>query len=352
MNIRYYLMPLAWIYGLLVWLRNLLYDYSILRSRKYNLPVICVGNVAAGGTGKTPHTEYLIRLLGAGKGIATLSRGYGRLSRGFVLAGIEHTSHDIGDEPRQFRQKFSNISVAVDENRRRGIMQLMELNRELEIVLLDDAFQHRAVQAGFSIVVTDYHRLYSGDVLLPAGYLRESRRGVERADVIIVSKCPAVLSPIERRMLTDDLKPQPHQHLFFTYLHYSSPVCLNLAFRDAFEKPTSALLFTGIANPYPLEDFLKRKLVYLETLHFPDHYEFKEKDIRRIREIFASIVGKNKVIYTTEKDIMRLDKPGLRELIDDLPVFYVPVEVVFHGDDKEEFDKLILDYVRENKRNR
>ena len=348
---RYFLYPLALLYGFVIIVRNFMYDYGLLPTKLFDLPVISVGNLSAGGTGKTPHIEYLIRLLRPSFKVCTLSRGYGRKTTGFILADVMHNATQIGDEPRQFRQKFPDIAVAVDEKRKRGIQLVLKQQPDTDVFLLDDAFQHRAVEAGLNIVLTDYHRLFTKDHILPVGYLREPRSGIRRANIIIVTKTPQVLSPIERRMITDSINPENRQHLFFTYISYGEPVALFPMYEGMHGHPSSGLLFEGIANPYPLIDYLNRKLTHLECMHFPDHYQFKRKDLERVKENFSNIVGKNKVIYTTEKDAMRLGNHEFIECLSGLPVFYIPIQVHFHGNEQIEFNNLIIDYVRENKRN-
>lgn len=347
---RYYLYPFALLYGMVVIIRNILYDYGIFKSKSFRLPVISVGNISVGGTGKTPHMEYLVRLLSPSNNVCTLSRGYGRKSKGFILGDLTHSASEIGDEPCQLKQKFPSILVAVDEKRRRGIQNVLRLHPATDVILLDDAFQHRAVDAGLKIVLTDYHRLFTTDRILPVGNLREPKSGFRRANILIVSKTPQVLSPIERRMITDSIKPETYQQLFFTYITYGEPVALFESCPAAPVKPSSALLVEGIANSYPLEDYLKRKLIHLDTLHYPDHYQYKLKDVQKIRDDFTNIVGRNKVIFTTEKDAMRLKTAEFSAVFHGLPIYYIPIEVRFHGDEQNEFDNLILGYVEENKR--
>lgn len=346
-------LPFSLLYGLIIVIRNKLFDIGFFRSTQFNLPVISVGNLVAGGTGKTPHIEYLIRLLNKQHHIATLSRGYLRKTKGFVLAQKGCTAATIGDEPLQYFQKFKHILVAVDEKRRRGIRQLLKLHKKPDVILLDDAFQHRSVKPGLSILLTDFHNIYTNNYMLPTGTLREPRSGARRADVIIVTKTPLVLSPLTRRQLTDELAPLPHQKLFFSYIHYDhmlpvlpqTPLPTNKQF-------STILLFAGIANTYPLEEHLTKFCNNLITINFADHHAYTEKDILKIKTEFESIFSKNKIIITTEKDAMRLGDDKLVPLIGDLPLFYVPIKVSLHDNDQQLFIQFVQNYVKANQRNR
>jgi len=349
--------PLSVLYGLIVTIRNKMYDLGILRSREFDIPVISVGNLCVGGTGKTPHIEYLIRLLKGEFYIATLSRGYGRKTSGFLLADTQSTASDIGDEPLQFKRKYSNVRVAVDANRVNGITQLQKNYPSLQSVLLDDAFQHRAVRPGLSVVLTDYSKLYVNDFVMPTGSLREFKSGVIRADIIIVTKCPSILLPIERKRLLNEIKPMPHQHVYFSYIRYGDFIPLNCDDQKNpftkefyFERNYSILLLTGIANTSPLEYYLKDKVKNLQRAKYPDHHRFTQNDLENIKKIFNNIAAPNKIILTTEKDAMRLKGPEYAEAIKDLPVFYIPIEIDFHDKDKEQFNEQITHYVRANQK--
>lgn len=347
------LFPFGLLYGIITWIRNKFFDLGIFPSRKFDFPVISVGNLTTGGTGKTPHVEYLIRLLKENYKIATLSRGYKRKSKGFILAGDSTDADKIGDEPRQFKLKFPGITVAVDEKRVRGIKELRNQLPETDLILLDDAFQHRYVKPGLSILLTDYHKLYSNDWPLPTGSLREFRRGAKRADVIVVTKNSKILSPITRRELKEKLKPGSHQSLYFSYIEHGhfkkipGIDCVNI------NKPRFNTIFmvAGIANPYPLEFHLKSYCDELETLYFPDHHFYTSENVVQIIEKFDNIVTRNKIIITTEKDSMRLSNPEFIKLLKGYPICYVPIEVVFYKEDKSAFEKQILEYVRKNSGN-
>ncbi len=346
------LLPLSWVYHLAIAIRHGLFNLGLLKSKSFNLPVICVGNLSVGGTGKTPHIEYLIRLLRSNYRVATLSRGYGRSSTGFLIASAETKADVLGDEPRQFATKFDDIIVSVDEKRVNGISKLLELQNAPEVILLDDAFQHRWVKPGLNIVLTDYHHLYSEDFLLPAGKLRDSKRSVKRAHMIVVTKTPAVFSPYIAEELSQKLRPLPHQSLFFSYINYGNltPVQSNT---EVFVPRTisSILLVSGIANVYPLKERLLTKCTELTELSYPDHHRYTENDFRTIVNTFHNIIGRNKLIVTTEKDAMRFRDSEYFRILEKLPLFYVPIEVAFHNYKGENFDEKILNYVGKNHRN-
>jgi tetraacyldisaccharide 4'-kinase len=350
---QYLLYPLSLLYGLFMLVRNLLFDLGILHSQSYGTPIISVGNLSVGGTGKTPHIEYIIRLLHGKTLIATLSRGYGRSSSGFILGSKRSNVKYIGDEPMQFIKKFDDIKVAVDEKRARGIALLLEKNPPPGIILLDDAFQHRWVKPGFSVLLSDYHHLYIQDHVIPAGRLREFASGAKRADCIVVTKTPKVFSPITRRRIIDELRPKPHQRVFFSYIKYGTPIPLSDHTPvDLQQKYSFILLFTGIANNDLLKEQLRRMCNDLTTIEFKDHHQYKEQDLRKIMSKYDDLPSQKKILITTEKDVMRLRIPDLSAILKTMPIYYIPIEVDFHGDDKQSFDKSILDYVEENKRNR
>ncbi|MHC1708434.1 MAG: tetraacyldisaccharide 4'-kinase [Bacteroidales bacterium] len=352
--IKILFIPFGFLYGFIGWLRNIAFDIGLLPSESYNVPVISVGNLNMGGTGKTPHVEYLVRLLQDKYKIATLSRGYRRKTSGFFLAGNEASAETIGDEPLQYWRKFPGIIVAVCENRREGIKKLLELHPETEVILLDDAFQHRYVKPGLSILLTDYHKPFTADHIFPFGKLREFRSGYKRADIVVVTKTPKIFSPITRRSMTEEIKPVHHQRLYFSYLKYMTPMSLDpMNFIHCKSSYNEVLMVTGIANPDPLEIHLKESGFFneLHPMIFPDHHLFTDKDVKKISESFHNIVTKNKVMITTEKDAMRLRDPALAHLLEDIPVYYFPVEVEIHKTDKTSFDQLVLDYVKKNKRN-
>jgi tetraacyldisaccharide 4'-kinase len=303
-----------------------------------------------GGTGKTPHIEYLVRLLSEKYRIAVLSRGYGRKTKGYVLANDSHNHYDIGDEPMQYFKKFNDIKVAVDENRCKGIEKLLKENQPPQIILLDDAYQHRKIKPGLNILLTDYYNLYSNDHLIPAGNLRDIRKAAKRADIIVVSKSPNVLTPYYKKDVEDSLKPLPHQKIFYSYIEYQEFVPFNKASQEVNIKETKTiLLFCGIANTYSLEDYLKRKYNTITKVQFNDHHSYSEKDMDMVIEKYNDIIGKNKAIVTTEKDAMRLINSSLSDKFSDIPIFTIPIKVKFHKED--DFNKEIIDYINNSSMN-
>ncbi len=351
--LRLFLFPFAAIYGIVISVRNFLFDKGILKQQSYNFPVIVLGNLCVGGTGKTPHTEYLIKLLKDSYKIAVVSRGYGRKTSEYTLATSENTnSLFIGDEPAQIKNKFQDITLAVDAKRVEGINKTKAQFPETEVFILDDAFQHRYVKPGISLLLSSYENLFCDDYLLPSGNLRECRSASNRADAIIITKCPSILSPLDRRFILDKIKPQYHQKIFFSYMKYGDFTPLNaskalFAKEYYFERNYSILLLTGIANPEPLEYYIESNAKKVYKHRFADHHFFTVAEIQRIKEIFQEIPSENKIILTTEKDKMRLMLPEIQNIIADLPVFYLPLEICFHESKHDEvsFDQFIKNYV-------
>ena len=343
------LLPLSIIYGIIIETRNILFHIGILKSRRFNVPVLCVGNITVGGTGKTPHTELIISELRKKFRVACLSRGYKRKTSGFILSDANSTAREIGDEPMQIKNKFPDIWVACDGNRVRGIEKLLALQQPPEVIILDDAFQHRYVQADKNIVLVDYNRPVYEDHLLPAGRLREHTAALKRADYIIVTKCPPSLQPIERRILSKYLKIKPYQHLFFTTLGYGEIQSLSPeASSITLHKDCRILCVTGIAQPQPYIEYLKKYTSHLTELRYPDHHHFTKKDIQHIVQAFEGIQGTEKYIFTTEKDAMRLITCSLPEEIKQR-IYYIPVVPVFLQDE-DLFLNEISEYVRKNKK--
>ena len=359
-KVRDWLLPLSWIYGCLVRLRNFCFDVGILKSHSFSVPIIAVGNITVGGTGKTPHVEYLIKLLKGRSKIAVLSRGYKRKSKGFIVADKDSTVRDIGDEPFQMKRKYPDTIVAVDKKRVHGIKILTEQNRSLDVILLDDAFQHRYVKPGINILLVDYHRLIIYDKLLPAGRLREPLSGKNRADIVIVTKCPTTLRPMDFRVITKAMDLFPYQHLYFTTLQYECLRHINNNSTRTFAslKPDEhVLLLTGIASPQQIVEDLGTLIPEGETLSkrltsmaFPDHHDFKKKDVLRINETFAAMPSP-KCIITTEKDAARLS--CIEGLSDEVcqHLYSLPVNVKFMLEQEESFNENIIGYVRKNSRN-
>ena len=328
--LRIILFPVVPIYYLITWLRNWLYDKGIKSSKSYDIPVICVGNLSTGGTGKTPMIEYLIRLLKDKKSVATLSRGYKRITEGYEIADQGATADTIGDEPYQFYRKFKDIKVAVDGNRQNGIAQLLKLEDKPEVILLDDAYQHRKVKAGFNILLTAYYNLYGNDIVLPTGNLREPKSGAKRADIIVVTKCPADISESEKSKISKDLKIKPNQKLVFSAINYAEKVISSHS-EIALQSLSEFTLVTGIANAKPLVEFLKNKGLKFDHLEFPDHYSFRINDIEEL--------AKKELIITTEKDFVRLtDNESLESKL-----FYLPIEITI--DRKDVFDDAVKSFV-------
>lgn len=354
-HIKKWLLPLSWLYGLVVLIRNKLFKCKILKQKQYNLPVICVGNITVGGTGKTPHTEYLIELLKTDYRIAVLSRGYKRKSKGFVLANKNSTVEEIGDEPFQIKCKYPNILVAVDSKRQRGIETLLALpeDEKPNIILLDDAFQHRYVKPSFTILLTDYNRLMTCDKLLPAGRLREPVHYAEKANMIIVTKCPDGITPLDLRLLSKDIHAYPYQDLFYTSFKYGAltPVFAENERELSLTKLQNKdiLLVAGIANPRPFFKKVKRYAKKAEVMAYPDHYQFTPKDISKMKSRLLSMGNKEKVIIVTEKDAVRFR--SMDHLDEEIKsnLYYLPICVSFvNEEEKEQFNNKIVDHVREN----
>jgi tetraacyldisaccharide 4'-kinase len=347
------LFPLSLLYGFIIYIRNRLFDYKIFKSRQFNIPLISVGNITVGGTGKTPHVEYLADLLKSEFKVATLSRGYKRKSKGFVLSTIESSDTEIGDEPKQIKQKFPGIEVAVDADRTNGINKLIQLKNP-DVILLDDAFQHRKVSPGLSILLIDFSKPINKDFMLPFGNLREQSFEKRRAHIIIITKSPNDLKPIERRIIFNELKPYPFQHVFFTCFDYGNiyPVFKNpeKPIKDQVSKNCDVLLVTGIANPKSLEKYILENISKnIHNLEYSDHYSFKDSDIKTITKKFEEIKSDNKIIITTEKDAMRLQK--FSNIADNLKesFFYIPIQVKFLNNRTDNFNQQVIEYVRKNK---
>jgi tetraacyldisaccharide 4'-kinase len=292
--------------------------------------------------------------------MATLSRGYGRKTSGFLVAEKSMTTADIGDEPKQFRNRFDeSVIVAVDGNRVRGTKKILEQFPETDVIVLDDVFQHRRIKPGLQIMLTDYSNLYYQDQVLPTGYLREFRRGSKRADVIVVTKTPEMFSPLERKRIMKEMRAEPYQKIYFSTIRYGNLISLGnkkaeseMSKEVCFSKGYSVVLMTGIANAHSLEYYLKEKVQELIPYKFRDHHEFSAADLLGLQELYSKVRNERKIILTTEKDAMRLDKPELRDMLNTLPIYYVPIEIGFHDKDEEEFNSQILNYVRSHNINR
>lgn len=342
--IHYPLLPLSWLYGLGIRFRHLLFDWGWLPQLCPQVPTICIGNLTVGGTGKTPHTEYLIRLLQPLGTVAVLSRGYKRQSKGYLLATASTPMPLIGDEPYQMKQKFPEALVAVDADRRQGIGQLMQLHPQ--VVLLDDAFQHRYVKAGLNLLLTDYNRLMTRDALLPAGRLRDVLSSKKRADILLVTKCPQDLSIQQQQALVQELAPLPQQRVFFSSLVYGqlyrmvqpTEVC-----PCAHIQPSDTiLLVTGIANPQPMKEFLQQYTERIQCLEYPDHHAFTQQDVQLIENTCGQPQGKTWLI-TTEKDATRL-----QTLVGAWApeVWVLPIEIQIMGGQQSAFNQIIMNYAK------
>lgn len=339
-------MPFSLVYGLVVIIRNYLYDAGIFKSHQFDLPVISIGNLDVGGSGKTPMTEYVIRLLKSHYSVATLSRGYGRKTKGYQLVSLQSTAAQVGDEPAQLKHKFPDVSVNVCEDRVQGIGMI---KKGSQVIILDDAYQHRAIKAGLSILLFDYQKLKGINILLPAGNRRELFNGRKRADILIVSKCPPDTNNQEQQKLISLLKPYPHQQVFFTGIEYLD---LETADRSPTEGAILAnatvFLLTGIAGTQPLLGYLKQHKAQIIQHKYPDHHQFTLKNITKLADEFEACTAKKKIIITTEKDMQRLHEQALHSLITRLPVYVLPIRVCFLNYSGEKFDQLVTNYVRQH----
>lgn len=357
-KINHWLAPLSFFYGMGVRLRNLLFDWGVLRSETYDIPVLCVGNLTAGGTGKTPHTELVIRLLKHSYKVAVLSRGYRRKTKGYVLATPESTYADIGDEPVQIKQKFPDIIVAVDEDRRRGIKSLLALpeNERPEVILLDDGFQHRYVSPSFTILLTNFNRMFYDDKLLPAGRLREPANAILKADMVIITKCRKEMKPIEYRIIEEHMNLLAHQEVFFTRVSYQeiTPLFPSFAHRRVkrdIRKDDDVLILSGIAYPEGLVGELRKYSAKVKALSFPDHHDFTAKDMEKANTAFKEMQSAEKLIITTEKDASRLiGNPHVPEEWK-TRLYVQPVKVEFHNNKEGLFENMIRKHIKE-KQNR
>ena len=344
--VRLLLFPFSFFYGLVIILRNLAYDYKILKSSTFNTPIISVGNLAVGGAGKSPMTAYLANILKANYKLAILSRGYGRETKGFLLVRTDASSRETGDEPLQFKHQFPDITVAVCEDRVAGIQQL-ENNHEL--ILMDDAYQHRAVKPRLSMLLFDFNKLFQPQWLLPTGDLREPVWGRKRADIILVTKTPINLSQEDRIRSISKIDPYPHQQVFFSYLEYGDLRHMEDASStrhlDSINHLTQILVLTGIANADPLLQKLRQ---YSDNIHhhqYAEHHVYNSKDILKLVSAYHKLAATDKLIITTEKDAQRLKDPALKSLLNGLPMYYLPVQAMIHHLDKQKFDGLIETFI-------
>jgi tetraacyldisaccharide 4'-kinase len=350
------LLPFSWIYGAIIFVRNKCFDLGIFKVEVFNFPIISVGNITVGGTGKTPHIEYLVKLLKDDFKVGVLSRGYKRNSKGFILADENSDAELIGDEPFQIKRKFPGIVVAVDTDRRNGIKKILELDKNISLILLDDAFQHRYVKPGLSLLLIDYNHPITDDYLLPFGRLRETASGRKRADIIIISKSPEKINENEQKSIIESLNINSFQSVYFTKVIQKELIPVfrgikNTDFTQQLESRPSVLLVSGIANPLELKRFALNLSPKITEKFYPDHHVFTEKDVSNIILAFKNLKGDEKILITTEKDAARFQKYS--ELPEDLKahMFYIPIFIELLNDDEEKFNKQIITYVNENKRN-
>lgn len=346
--IKIILYPFSLLYGIGTGIHDFLYKTGILRGVSFNIPVISVGNLSMGGSGKTPHIEYLVRLLDKHLNIAVLSRGYKRKTAGFRLVNINDTAETVGDEPLQYKRKFTNVTVAVGENRALAIPQLLMLDTEIDTILLDDAYQHRGVKAGLNILLTEYSRPFTRDTLLPLGRLREWRSAYERADIIVLTKCPDLLNEVEKQAWHTELNPLPHQKLFFSYYQYKQPYFFfNINLSISLQKNWNVLLICAIANTNYLVEYIQQHVSQVRLFEYPDHHNFTKYEVARIITQANEWNVSNKIIITTEKDATRLELHTAYLKTVNIPILVLPIEVVFHG---EGFDEAIKNFLLDFKR--
>jgi len=327
-----------------------MFDYKILKSVSFNKPVICIGNITVGGTGKTPHVEYLLKLLSTNYKVATLSRGYGRKTKEFGYVTPSSTSTEVGDEPLQMKLKYPLVKVAVDADRVNGITTLINENPDLDVIILDDAFQHRWVTPGLSVLLIDFNRLITRDYFLPMGRLRDSVKEKRRADIVIITKCPDNLSQLQKSSIVNELKLNPNQSIFFTGVGYGEPKPVFHEFEKTLRlsKDQDVFAFAGIANPTFFYSYLKNKSNLIETYTFPDHFTFTENKISSIFDAYLKSSALGKVIITTEKDAARLGGTPFLDKEFKKALFYIPIEIKFLDSQENSFINQILTYARKN----
>ncbi len=344
-SFRILLLPFALLYWLGIGIRNFLYDRNILKSAGFGMPLICVGNLSVGGTGKSPMVEWLVENLKDRFRVATLSRGYKRRTKGYALAQPGSTALDIGDEPMQFHLKFPDVPVAVGEERLDAIPQLLHDKPDREVIILDDAFQHRAIKAGLNILLTDYHNLFTRDFYLPTGDLRDQKKSYKRAQLIVVTKCNPGMPESEKQQLVKEIRPGPGQSVFFTAIEYGKLYSLTGMEMMELGSHTEVLLVTGIANPRPLKKMLEEHSNSYQMLSFPDHHIFTIDDLTEIRKKFGQIQQSGKIILTTEKDAVRLDK--FRDQLAGLPFYVIPVRHRFLFGEGDRFRDLVTGFIQQ-----
>jgi tetraacyldisaccharide 4'-kinase len=342
-SFRILLLPFALVYWLVIVVRNRMYDKKIFGSSSFGLPVICIGNLSVGGTGKSPMVEYLVEMLKNKFKIATLSRGYKRKTRGYALADNYSTALEIGDEPMQFHLKFPEVPVAVGEKRLEAIPQLLHDKPEIEVIILDDAFQHRAINAGLNIVLTDHDNLFTRDFYLPTGDLRDLKSSYKRAEIIVVTKCEANMSREEKDKIIHEINPLPDQVVFFSTIEYGEPYHISTKKRTSLTQEREVLLISGIANPKPLKKMLEENSKIYYMMQYPDHYIFRIDDLNDIKKRFENIGTMNKIILTTEKDAVRLVK--FKMDVSELPLFILPIRHRFLFEEEQVFNERVTGFI-------
>jgi tetraacyldisaccharide 4'-kinase len=351
------LFPLALVYGPVIRIRNFLFDAGILKSTTFAMPVITVGNLTVGGTGKTPHVEYLVNLLKDKYDLAVLSRGYKRKTRSFLFVETDADVSTCGDEPLQIKHKHPYITVAVDRNRVHGVNEILSRKPTTDIVLLDDAFQHRYIKAGLSILLINYNRLIFHDYMLPAGRLREHRSSVKRADIVLITKSPDEIAPDTMKNISRKIPLNHLQRLYYTSLSYDQPARIfypgktGINMDRVCDEMENILLVTGIAEPAPLLDYLNKYNLKVTHLKYPDHHHYTNKDLKKIKDKYLALPEGKRCLITTEKDAIRLRESMNEKDLPDNNLFYLRINIIFLNNEADEFNKLILDYVRENRRN-
>lgn len=343
--VRILLLPFSLIYGLIVYIRNWLFDVKFFQSASFNLPLICIGNLSVGGTGKSPMVEFLIENLKDRFNMAILSRGYKRRTRGYALATGITNALEIGDEPMQFFNKYPEVTVAVGEERIVAIPQLLHDRPDTQVIILDDAFQHRYVKAGYNILLTDVNNLFTRDWFLPTGDLRDQKKSYLRANLIVVTKCPPDLSLAEKHRLIREINPAPYQQLFFSSIRYGEPY--QIIRKDIYlpQAETEVLLITGIANPGPLKKHLEETFREYDELAYSDHHIFSIDDLHYILKRFNQMSSPQKIMLTTEKDAVRLLK--FSHQLRELPLYVIPITPVFLFHEENEFTRLITTFIQD-----
>lgn len=349
-SFRYLLFPFSILYWIGISIRNLLFDLDILKSASFNFPLICVGNLAVGGTGKTPMTEFILRVIKDNYKSAVVSRGYKRKTKGYILAGPQTTALEIGDEPMQLYRKFDNVYIAVGEERLVAIPQLLHDRPDTKVVVLDDAFQHRSIRSGLNIMLSDFNNLYTRDYLLPAGDLRDVKSSSKRAHIIVVTKCPADMTHAEKEELIREIGPSSKQQVFFTALEYGTPYHMFTLDRKEISAETDVLLLCGIANPGAIKEMLNRNVRSYEMIKFRDHHIFSSDDLQEIIVQFEALGSNQKIILTTEKDAVRLDK--FEKDLAKYPVYVIPVRHKFLFGGEQEFNSILKNFVGEFYKNK